>query len=83
MTGSYLFNYESYYNGLMSYLGLCSTKIQIKDEVAKTLGGFRCKKAESNEKTQCEIEKTNYLLGISQKKMQFCCRNTRGHRSMR
>ena len=40
MTGSYLFNYEAYYNGLMSYLGLCSTKIQIKDEVAKTLGGF-------------------------------------------
>ena len=83
MTGSYLFYYESYYNGLMTDLGLCSTKIQRKDEVTKTLGGFRRKKAESNEKRSAKLKKTDYLLGISQKKMQFCCRNTRGLRSMR
>ncbi len=40
MTGSYLFYYESYYNGLMTDLVFCSTKIQRKDEVTKTLGGF-------------------------------------------
>ena len=40
MTGSYLFNYESYYNRLITDLFFCSTKIQRNAEVTKSLGRF-------------------------------------------